>query len=1090
MPFMPPSPQKKAMDRRQLIRPSTHIPWSVDVVSVVPKVLVDKLLNQEITASASCPGWACVSTGDGMVWVWRNRSSSQSDASIEPPKPLKIFLPDLLLSNNNNDADGNGNDDSPVPQLALTGDGESVHLYVLFQGWLFLRKLTQKDWTTRQVGARPYTAKLRIALEDEDTGSMDPEMVTTLTATPTGNASSLMVILGSNKGNLYWVTHTAVPVGMQLQKIAPPSSGLWNRLIGSSPTPAEEVGQDQWVLPLDASHFWAITTSKLALWKVDRTAAQPTFEILQQHEYWGSAEFRIESLLEATLLVPARETDQSNSTIMHCIVRGTGGRRTSSSSDGGKLYWLQVNLQTAKVEKSHWLSRFASPANVRTLGLTCTPNGDAYASFLASNTIIVMVLLGDDASNSSSILQEVDLPNTQVPMLVPNMFQSDTVTHGCNMVASSGIGLRARYLSSSSSSSSMMMTSPSKKRTRHHHASSSATNVNLLVNHLRSFFWQSYQDPTAVSIHNMPPSLQQASQDELEAAAVQFGYELQQKGDTSSANNPMEWHKAYCSLLQQGGLYRSLSPAARWRLLGMGQELAVFGQLARMPVANPSAAGGTSMDSSSDPLRPYDIGQWLLDLYQVDPSSKNYSTSQWNELLTVALETAINYRHEMASPVYDIVVPTNDDDNAMVVTPGGGGSSNVPSKIPEVPLWTSQPALQTLVKLQLEEWKRSNAKSEEGGPVDLVHVEAVVKAALVSYSEATQPKAMKLYPQVRALALDLLRSVTKEGEDELAFELAIQYHHFRGLCQISVDHEKKMDAATYSLDPLFGKITEVDIETGFSFAQYVLQWHTDNGLYGHAINYGRHASNDLKVLMEKDERLQKYQWIPAIRQQYYGQATESCLQFSDKTNLSNHHWSLSMAKLANKLVVKKDEKRTRAIENKLDLVDAQQLLLGDSQEKVAESEVMLPEALINLALTKLDGEQGQENRVSLGMVALVVCASMEDQKIALQYAATIWAECFRLDDSLWNTWTQHEDTITKESFYEDTVFGRLLEDCRRTRDEIKNTDVIYGLHIESSVLDKLGVSQASKIEISRLLRSVTAEDDAIQGQSIVVARME
>ncbi|CAJ1951944.1 unnamed protein product [Cylindrotheca closterium] len=1056
MPFMTPSPQKKAMDRRQLIKPSTHIPWSVDVVSVVPKVLVDKLQSQEITASASCPGWACVSTGDGMVWIWRNRTSTQSDATIEPPKPLKIFLPDIM-----NNADG-----GHPPQLALTGDGESVHLYVLFREWLFLRKLTQKDWTTRQVGARSYTAKLRIALEDEDSGSMDPEILTTLAATPTGNAASLMVILGSNKGNLYWVTHTAVPVGMQLQKIAPPSSGLWNRLIGSSPTPHEESDQDQWVLPLDASQFWVISTSKLTLWKVDRTSAPPTFEIVQQLENWNSLEFRVESLLEATLLMPSREMDQQNAT-MHCIVRGTGGRR-SSSSDGSKLYWLQVNLHTAKVEKSHWLSRFASPDNVGSLGLACTPNGDAYAAFHASGTIIVMVLLGDD------ILQEVDLPYNQVPMLVPNMFQSDTVTHGCNMVASSGIGLRARYLSSSPSSSSMMTTSPSKKRARHY--ASSATNVNLLVNHLRSFFWQSYQDPTSVSIHNMPPSLQQASQDELEAATVQFGYELQQKGDTSSANNPMEWHKAYCSLLQQGGLYRSLSPAVRWQLLGMGQELAVFGQLARIPLANPSS-GAVSMDTNSsvDALRPYDIGQWLINLYQMDPSSKNYTESEWNELLTIALETAIDYRHEMASPIYDIVVPTDD-------------MEALGRKIPEVPLWTSQPALQALLKLQLEEWKRSNAKSEEGGPVDLVHVEAVVKAALISYSEATQETAKKSYPQVRALALDLLRSVAKEGEDELAFELSIQYHHFRGLCQISVDHEKKLDAAAYSLDQLFGKITEVDIETGYSFAQYVLQWHTDNGLYGHAINYGRHASNDLKVLMEKDERLQKYQWIPAIRQQYYGQATESCLQFGDKSNLFNHEWSLSMAKLANKLVVKQDKKRTVAIENQLELVDAQQVLLEDSLvNNLTESELMLPEALVQLALKKLTSGTCMEDRVKFGTVALAVCAAMDDQKIASQYAATVWANCFRLDDTLWNAWTQHEDIITRESFYEDTLFGKLLEDCR---EEPKMADVIYSRHIEHYVLDKLDVTDANKTEICRLLRSVTAVDDDIQGQSMIVAKME
>lgn len=969
--------------------------------------------QEDITASASCPGWACLSTKDGFVWIWQHRTNSStstnSSAVIEPPKAQKVYFPDLM------------NPTSP-PKLALTGDGESVNLYALCEGWLLLRKLTTKDWTAR-VSMRAYTAKLRVVLEED-------EQVTALTTAPSGTPSSLLVILASSNGSLYWVTHTAVPVGMQLQKIVPPSSGIWNRLLGG-PAPTSTAEESQWVLPMDASHFWAISTSTLTKWKVERTATQPIFEIAFNHSRWGSSEFHIRAILQTTLLVAGAKA------IMHCIVQGTPIVSTSGKrATQDKLYWLEVNLSDGIVQKSHWLSRFADPADVRTLGLTCTPNGDAYAAFKStqSTAVVVMVLLGDD------FLQEVDLPPTQVPMLVPNMFQSDIVTHGCHMVATSGIGIRARYLSTDNS--------PKKRLKRSNHV-----NVTSLMNHLRSFFWQSYQDPTTTK--PLPPSLQQASQEDLEYTIVQFGYELQHKGDTSSANNPMEWHKAFCGLLQQGGLYRNLTLTTRWQLLGMGQELAVFGQLAHMPVSN----------SLEEPLRPYGIGQWLLDFFMASSTLASDEHHKWNELLTVALETATTFRHDMASAIYDIV------------------DTSITTDLPDEPLWTSHKSLQRLLQLQLEEWKRTNAASSEGSTIDLAHIEAVVKAALVSFSEATNEEGKKLYPKIRALAIDLLRAVSVDGDDEMAFELAIQYSYFRGLCKMSVDHEKKLDASTYSLDPLFGNITDIDIESGFSFSQYVLQWHTDNGLYGHAINYGRHSPSDLKLLMSKDERLQKYQWIPAIRQQYYQQATESCLAFADTSNFANHQWSLSMAKLANRLLANQNSERTRTIEKQLELVDAQQMLMDES--KKTENRLMAPDELVQLALKKLVAtSNGVEDRVRLATIALAVCAAMEDGKMSVEFTAHVWAECFRLDSGLWKQWVQHEDAIDKDRFYQDTVFGVLLEECRK---DDSLTGVRYGRHIEAAVLDKIGQNHGSKVEISRLLRTVTVLDDAIQGQSMIVS---
>jgi hypothetical protein len=86
---------------------------------------------------------------------------------------------------------------------------------------------------------------------------------------------------------------------------------------------------------------------------------------------------------------------------------------------------------------------------------------------------------------------------------------------------------------------------PSAKKSRLAATSSSSnhTLIHTLVSHLRSSFWQAYQDPKAHP--PMPPSLPQAHASDLEQASVAFCTELQHKGDASLAQNPMEWHRAY-----------------------------------------------------------------------------------------------------------------------------------------------------------------------------------------------------------------------------------------------------------------------------------------------------------------------------------------------------------------------------------------------------------------------------------------------------------------------------------------------------------------------------------------------------------------
>jgi hypothetical protein len=400
--------------------------------------------------------------------------------------------------------------------------------------------------------------------------------------------------------------------------------------------------------------------------------------------------------------------------------------------------------------------------------------------------------------------------------------------------------------------------------------------------------------------------------------------------------------------------------------------------------------------------------------------------------------------------------------------------------------------MQHVLRRQLEEWYQDSTSMERS------HAENVVKAALASFSEFYDDKTD--YKAIQKLSISILRSLNNTHDvkgdgnsttmEELAFDLSVQYNYFEGLCQISVDHEKERDATNFSLDPLFDTIKDKDVITGYTFAQFVLRWHTDNGLYGHAINYGRHAPNELTVLMKTDEGLRQYKWIPAIRQSFFDQATESFLSNNcdegEQGSLRSMQWALSMAKLSNQLVATQNQQRQQFIDRKLDLVSAQQML-QEGTTLPQDGPPQTPEQLVLLALQRLQEAPNMEDRVRFATIALAVCNAMEDNTMSIDSTAHVWAEALRLNESLWMTWLQRESDLTsptlKHRVMGDTVFGALLSECRK--DKTMST-VCYGRHIESAVLDKVG-SDISKLEFSRLLRSVTTSSDSIQAQSLVVS---
>jgi len=356
--------------------------------------------------------------------------------------------------------------------------------------------------------------------------------------------------------------------------------------------------------------------------------------------------------------------------------------------------------------------------------------------------------------------------------------------------------------------------------------------------------------------------------------------------------------------------------------------------------------------------------------------------------------------------------------------------------------------------------------------------------------------------KIQKAPISLLRLVS-EGQDDLAFEFCEHYRYFDELCELSVAHGKKQDATSYYAldDPLFETMAGTDSGSGRSFSQHVLQWHTDRGLFGQVINYGRHSVSDLNRIMEKNIALRQYRWIPTIRQGYYAEATGMLLENCQENNssLGSNEWALSMAKLANKIAPaqnKQAQDQKRHIDRALELVDAHKMLLiGDDKQEKKDHVMMQPKELIELVMKKLDNSFEQEESVRLALVGLVVCSCIDDDnKFAMEQISRIWAESLLKDGAQWTEWALEGGSGSglgglRDHALSSTVFGRLLAECRQQESSSpKMTTVTYGRDMETVVIDRVQ-GEDNREAFTRVLRTVAvpAADSTMQAQSLLVA---
>ncbi|KAL3906922.1 MAG: hypothetical protein SGILL_009082, partial [Bacillariaceae sp.] len=669
----------------------------------------------------------------------------------------------------------------------------------------------------------------------------------------------------------------------------------------------------------------------------------------------------------------------------------------------------------------------------------------AYASFATGETVILMVLLGEE----ENFIQEVDLPPVEVPGVLPGMMSRDMVTHGCFMIAKSGIALRSRYMPQE-------LSSPSKRaRLEVRSGSSDHVPVPTLVSHLRAHFWECYKNPTVD--RPMPPSLLQ-SDSNREKAIVDVAVELQRKGGTTSPSIAMEWHDAFVKMVLDGGLYRCLSNDSKWNMFAVGQEISVCKEIADALLHKHKHADVDWLES----LQPYDLGGWFLKIQANEEATGWQNIAVWHDILNLAFDAFWKFRDEMAEDVYDT------------------RSEHGPVS------WISRENMQNLLRRQLNIFKANPAS------VPPSVVEVVVKTALFSFHQTwfaskDDQSEKEQFAKMQKTCISLLR-MTNDGNDETAFDLCMQYEYFEGLCDISLAHERKVDAKSYALDPLFGTLKSRDLLNKLTFPQFVLLYHADRRLYGHVINYGRNCINDLNLIMEQNDSLRQYRWISSIRQGHFDQATKFCLQNCEESmDIDKTQWNLSFAKLSNKLVASQNQQvvnRQKEIEKKLDLVEAQQLLKEDE----ADMDIVLPpEKLIDLALNKLADSYDMESRIKFAMVALAVCAILTDENMVFEFTSKVWSECLLLNGAQWTEWSHYgmgeELEGVREEALTETVFGLVLSECRKDNSLAK---VTYGRHIESEVIDRVQGDE-NRESFTRLLRTVATPTETVIGESMMVS---
>lgn len=535
-----------------------------------------------------------------------------------------------------------------------------------------------------------------------------------------------------------------------------------------------------------------------------------------------------------------------------------------------------------------------------------------------------------------------------------------------------------------------------------------------LTNHLRSAFWHAYQHQggTTGGSLALPPSIVDASSDDLEEAVIAVATQIHMQRSTdvtgwSSVStaleaNALEIHFALITWLRQSGIYRSLNEYGKWRLLGIGQEIAAFLDLVTpTTVMDPTSREQELMSS----LSLASVGRWLKETLVAtlrDGGADQYQL--WCGWFSTALATSMTFRKERAGAFYDIT-------HKPPIIGSNNKSDEDGEHTPRVPVWTSHPVLQESFGILLQHW---NTKQKSVHVLPPQTVEVIARASLDSFSDSASSlcseRAIGKYAEIKALTIPLLRTLHpatqhgKQSVDMVAFQLAVHHEYYEGICQMSLDHENKEDADNFRLTSLLKSADlcqSVDFQTGSNFGVYVLNWFTDKGLYGHTLMYGRLCpEHDLNHILLSDERLRPHRWIQAIHKGDYSGAASSLMGQDSTATLSETKWSFCMARLSNHVVRKESqsqrnqaEERETKINKTLELVGVQNALAPQSDQHLWSANRLLSRALEQAEqATVKDNKAPTADAVKPCFLGLLVCSTFDDLSAQRRQAAHVWSK--------------------------------------------------------------------------------------------------
>lgn len=1123
MSSLSPTMSKTKNIRPSILQPTPDTPWSVDVVSAIPVAIVErnKNLRRNAVNAAVAGRWHCIAlilqqpdlnqpkTTDGeqshhhhhqlLLSVWYS-SGTLSEQKCQT----------LVWNLRHGELDSSSSSliaaaDLPPVLLAMTSPtDDTAYLYAVnaTTGCLLLWKLNRRELQQpQQQQPQPRNNSYSNSSYSSQTikpafvaylwGRIPPPLaedaasaaaverrrtVTALTVEWKGaRSSSPMILLGCSDGSLYYVTQAHVPIGLRVHLAVPAVprgilGRLWQTVQYHEPDTAVACLLPVVVAPQRESSFVSMAASgKLLVWKVTPTesSAKAIFEIASElnlleslRAHFANAEHASTAPLPLYDLTVIKAAINTSDGMIHVVAL------TQHADEEARLYWLCLTLRetTISLESAIWLSRFAVPESVIVTDLCVASNGMAYAVLQQDPSLPTIVMaLEDDYSTMS----EVDLPSSSVQSLLINSMAADVVTHGVTVLDASGLGLRIR----------LVVPQQQRLHQRHQDFSSATASggplvsaaVPTLITHLKSTFLTSYKNPDNRSIR-LPPSLEKATVPDLEAAVMACAVQLQGGSDhmmMMSSSNALDMHIGFITMLQQTGIYRDLSMTCKWKLLTVGQTISVL-----LVLGNIRSRSNTEWeDEQLQQLSQHNLNEWMATV-QADVlahgSGENFQKI-WLQWLVAALEAAVIFREERAGVVYDV----SFNPPPLVNSPA------------EVPVWTSSPAVQTVLFKQLEYWHSTSTAS--ASPED---IETVVQFALLScsdsYSSCPGPDRQHAYVIAHRTSFDILRKVKGLAADSFLFELARAHRFFNGLCQVALDHDRRNDHEGFALDPLFKELAlQDDVETGMNFGVYVLKWHTDRELFGHVLQYGKLCPDALNQLMHNVESLSPYRWIHAVRQGDYNAATDSLFENANMrdTTLKGAQLTLSIASIASSIVERgasrtKDRviKRRRLIDKKCELINAQKELIGDAATD--DSHLWQPDRLLNHAIRNCEMVEEKEDKIQAFVLALAVCTTFEKDDEVYESALLVWFKAIVADTDLWETWLNNETDLTslmlRDIVLQNTVFGGLLQ---QSEDIDGWKDVSYNV-IESDVFEKLGKLYPHLLNggMQRLLRSVTSED--------------